>query len=103
MLALHGFDVVGLEVSRVAVKTAQAYAAGEMAEPRTYNYGNRDDPAVREPGRVTFVERDFFDKGWEAALLDGAEGFDLIYYYTVCRKAKGPHRRITSPLTQFHV
>ena len=83
MLALHGFDVIGLEVSSVAVKTAEAYAAGEMAEPSGYHYGNKDDPAVSEIGCVRFIEKDFFAKDWEKPLLDEIEGFDLIYDYTV--------------------
>jgi len=84
MLALHAFDTYGLEVSSAAIKTAEAYAAHELAEPRPINYGNKDDPAVSELGLVKFIEGDFFSRDWEKDInFQDAGGFDLIYDYTV--------------------
>ncbi|KAH8432480.1 uncharacterized protein LDX57_010117 [Aspergillus melleus] len=61
MLALHGFDVYGLDVSATGVSTAKEYARGELANPQGYNFGSGD----------------FFKSDWE----DGMK-FDLIYDYT---------------------
>ncbi|KAG6017512.1 hypothetical protein E4U54_006797 [Claviceps lovelessii] len=68
MLALHGFDVYGLEVSSKGAQVARVYAAKELDSPQDYNYGR---------------EADFFNRDWEALLdEDGKRGFDLIYDYT---------------------
>ncbi|OTB18792.1 hypothetical protein K445DRAFT_307680 [Daldinia sp. EC12] len=83
MLALHGFDAYGLEVSKKGVEVARAYAANELAEPRAFNYGNKEEWPVEKRGEVHFIAGDFFRKGWEAQCGDTKlEGFDLIYDYT---------------------
>ncbi|GAB1321042.1 hypothetical protein MFIFM68171_11252 [Madurella fahalii] len=87
MLALHGFDVVGLDVSQKAVDTARAYVETELSQPSAYNFADGDSEtrlAARPPGTVSFVCGDFFQRDWEAeyfATCDNA-GFDLIYDYT---------------------
>lgn len=77
MLALHGFDVVGLEISSKGADAARAYAEQELAEPHDYNFGSSDAVRPKEPGTVTIATGDFFDPSWTS------EKFDLIYDYTV--------------------
>ncbi|GES66376.1 thiopurine S-methyltransferase family protein [Aspergillus terreus] len=80
MLALHGFDAYGLEISATAVKEAQHYAMTEMKSPQAYNFGEGYQGAEKSTrGAVTFLEGDFFQSNW----CTGVE-FDLIYDYTVC-------------------
>jgi hypothetical protein len=87
MLALHGYDVYGLEVSAKGAQLARDYATRELAEPQEYNFGSKDWPAA-QPGRVRILAGDFFVRDWEQALVaDGVETFDLIYDYTVCCKS----------------
>ncbi|KAL7625718.1 hypothetical protein AAE478_004941 [Parahypoxylon ruwenzoriense] len=86
MLALHGFNVYGLEVSRRAVQTAEAYAEAQLASPCSRNFGDGGPPGD-SVGSVKFLEGDFFQRDWEAginATPDGGvfQGFDLIYDYT---------------------
>lgn len=79
MLALHGFDAYGLEISDTAVKEAETYAEREIKNPRAYHFGGKyraDETPTR--GTVTFLRGDFFNKDWSE------EKFDLIYDYTVC-------------------
>ncbi|KAI1135623.1 S-adenosyl-L-methionine-dependent methyltransferase [Hypoxylon sp. FL0543] len=83
MLALHGFNVYGLDVSRKAVETAQEYAATELREPSAYNFAFEDDYLELSPGSLKFIEGDFFKTDWEKEIeIDGFQGFDLIYDYT---------------------
>lgn len=92
MLALHGFDAVGLDVSQKAIDTARAYAEAELSRPSAYNFAEGDSEKRQAPGpagTVNFVCDDFFQRDWEAkcfAACDGG-GFDLIYDYTVSRSA----------------
>ncbi len=86
MLALHGFDAVGLEVSPRAVDVAKVYAEAALGQPSEANFGAKESWADRQPGTVNFVCGDFFQRDWEDACFtatgeDG--GFDLIYDYTV--------------------
>ncbi|RJE23296.1 Thiopurine S-methyltransferase TPMT [Aspergillus sclerotialis] len=80
MLALHGFDAYGLEISQTAVAEAEKYASSELKEPTEHNFGSVGNLSER-PGTVKFVEGDFFADGWESQCSDG-EKFDLIYDYT---------------------
>lgn len=77
MLALHGFDVIGLELSPKGAEVARAYAESELSDPHEYNYGDPDAVLVDGPGSVTILSGDFFDSSWTEAK------FDLIYDYTV--------------------
>lgn len=83
MLALHGFDVYGLEVSSTAVSAAEHYAAGQMAKPSSYNFTSGDRNGCISPGSVTFIEGDFFQSDWESQLDAEHTGFDFVYDYTV--------------------
>jgi len=100
MLALHGYDAYGLEVSPAAVKIAGAYAEVEMAEPSALNFADGDANKIKRDssvavGNVMFVCGDYFARGWERECRgneeeeEQEEGFDLIYDYTVsccCRE-----------------
>lgn len=77
MLALHGFDVVGLEISSTGADAAKAYARQELAEPHEYNFGSPDAVPNKDPGTVTIATGDFFDQSWST------EKFHLIFDYTV--------------------
>lgn len=86
MLALHGFDVYGLDVSQKGIETARAYATAELEEPSPYNFASEDtcDLAKNSIGIVKFIQSDFFQRDWEKEVAGGDfEGFDLIYDYTV--------------------
>ncbi|KAK6837537.1 hypothetical protein RU639_001422 [Aspergillus parasiticus] len=82
MLALHGFDAYGLEISATGVSTAKKYAASEMQRPQEYNFGLGWTGPVT-PGNASFVEGDFFKPGWERQISANEDiRFDLVYDYT---------------------
>lgn len=84
MLALHGFEAIGLEVSAKGAETAREYAARELKSPQAYNFQDQSAGPAANPGSVTIIEGDFFAREWQDALVrDGVESFDLIYDYTV--------------------
>ncbi|OKP00315.1 hypothetical protein PENSUB_7772 [Penicillium subrubescens] len=82
MLALHGFDAYGLEISDTAVKEAEKYASAELAKPSAYHFGS-EQRSSRTPGLVTFFQGDFFSSQWEfKGGIDENTKFDVIYDYT---------------------
>lgn len=84
MLALHGFDAYGLEVSQKGVEAAREYAKTELEQPTGYNYGSKAEWPPEQVGKVEFMQGDFFQRDWEVPCAsDGVKGFDLIYDYTV--------------------
>ena len=81
MLALHGFNVYGLDVSSTGIAKAKEYAKAELSAPQAYNFGDSWGSNGMEKGRtgeVTFIEADFFRLDWNVG-----RQFDLIYDYTV--------------------
>ncbi|KAK1507831.1 thiopurine S-methyltransferase family protein [Colletotrichum costaricense] len=86
MLALHGFDVYGLEVSEKGAETARKYAETELPEPTEYNFGTPDSVPSTWPGDIKIISGDFFKRDWEEHCMasdeDAFRGFDLIYDYT---------------------
>ncbi|KAK5993985.1 putative thiol methyltransferase 2 [Cladobotryum mycophilum] len=86
MLALHGFDVWGLELSETGAQVAWKYAVSQLAEPGEVNFGRAGEWPLVEPGNVEIVAGDFFKKEWEGKCVDEdgvrVGGFDLIYDYT---------------------
>lgn len=83
MLALHGFDAYGLEISETAVREAEMYAAAEMASPSSYHFGEGQSRAD-SPGSAVFLKGDFLTSDW--GFKDGIDAqtkFDLAYDYTV--------------------
>lgn len=84
MLALHGFDVYGLEVSDTGARVAKSYALSELDHPARHNYGNREEWLPTTPGKLKIITGDFFKRDWQATCADqGVTRFDLIYDYTV--------------------
>lgn len=81
MLALHGFDVYGLEISQKGAEVAEQYGAKELEHPSDYNYANKADWQDVQRGEMKLIAGDFFKRDWEAACL--VKGFDIIYDYTV--------------------
>jgi hypothetical protein len=83
MLALHGFDAYGLEISDTAVKEAEKYASEEMVKPSAHHFGSEQ----RQPhtlGSATFFQGDFFTPQWDfKGAVDESTKFDIIYDYTV--------------------
>lgn len=83
MLALHGFDAYGLEISETAVKEAEAYALTQMKSPSAYNFGSGEHRQSSR-GSATFLKGDFFSSNWDfKENIDGSTKFDLAYDYTV--------------------
>ncbi|KAH6661956.1 hypothetical protein F5X68DRAFT_266272 [Plectosphaerella plurivora] len=76
MLALHGCDAVGRELSPKGAEVARTYAVQELAEPHDYNFGTVFESPVDGPGSVSIVAGDFFD----GSLV--STKFDIIYDYT---------------------
>jgi methyl halide transferase len=83
MLALHGFDAWGLEISETAVSTAERYASEQMNSPSPENFASVELGSSIDPGSVRFINGDFFKQDWEMKLPDETKKFDLIYDYTV--------------------
>jgi hypothetical protein len=83
MLALHGFDACGLEISSTAVATAERYAASQMEKPSSYNFAVSVNEANVSPGEVSFIEGDYFSEDWLAKIEWNGKSFDVIYDYTV--------------------
>ncbi|KAJ5273479.1 hypothetical protein N7478_008604 [Penicillium angulare] len=82
MLALHGFNAYGLEISDTAVKEAEAYAATQMSHSSAYHFGNEQSRSS-SPGTVTFLEGDFFSSTWDfKGEPNGMRKFDMAYDYT---------------------
>ncbi|EGX47016.1 hypothetical protein AOL_s00097g62 [Orbilia oligospora ATCC 24927] len=81
MLALHGFDAYGLEVSSKVVDIAKEYAESQLESPDPSFYGEKRSEYVR--GSANFVLGDFFQKNWETNCgIKDDDKFDLIYDYT---------------------
>ncbi|KAK5326084.1 hypothetical protein LTR70_002349 [Exophiala xenobiotica] len=85
VLALHGFDAYGVEVSQTAVDACEVYATAQLGRPEAYNFGpgssSAQEAGVR--GKIKFMVGDFFKRDWEAECREhGDAGFDLIYDYT---------------------
>jgi hypothetical protein len=84
MLALHGFDAVGLELSAKGVSTADEYAQKELQEPQANNFGSAWANKF-ERGSVSIIQGDFFQSD-----CTKGEKFDVIYDYTVSRRTCRP-------------
>ncbi|KAJ5175312.1 uncharacterized protein N7482_001189 [Penicillium canariense] len=82
MLALHGFDAFGLEISETAIKEAEIYASAELAKPSDYHFGSGQHQPLTT-GSVTFFQGDFFTPQWNfKAGIDETTQFDVVYDYT---------------------
>lgn len=83
MLALHGIDTYGLEISQKAIEACNIYAETQLRQPSISNFGSAFDENLRVRGITKFVIGDFFQTDWEADC--GGAPFDLIYDYTVSK------------------
>ncbi|KAK9237826.1 S-adenosyl-L-methionine-dependent methyltransferase [Lipomyces kononenkoae] len=82
MLALHGFDAYGLDISATGVSIAEECASTEMIHPQACNFGENTG-AVQNPGNTYFIQGDFFKSDWESKVIESRDDkFDLIYDYT---------------------
>lgn len=81
MLALHGFDAYGLDISATGVAAAEAFASKELQNPGAANFGLNHDSKSQSRGSVKFLEGNFFAPEWEK---DAGGKFDIVYDYTVC-------------------
>jgi len=82
MLALHGLDAYGLEISPIGAQTADSYTRAQMKEPLSYNFGSAEYAKSHPgPGQVEIIEGDFFASNWLSER--GIDGFDIVYDYTV--------------------
>jgi hypothetical protein len=87
MLALHGFDAYGLEISETAVKEAQAYTLAEMKSPSAYHFAT-EQHRPDSPGSATFLKGDFFSTEWDfKGDTDDSIMFDIAYDYTVSQNS----------------
>ncbi|KAL8775036.1 MAG: hypothetical protein Q9209_000515 [Squamulea sp. 1 TL-2023] len=73
LLASHGYDAYGLEVSEKAVERC-------LEEKKNKGYKYMADMHSDGGGKSTFLKGDFFATQWTDAVPDGK--FDLIYDYT---------------------
>ena len=76
LLASHGYDAYGLEVSEGAIEQCQ-----EVQKQDGNKYPVRD--TASGAGTVNYILGDFFSDTW-AKVVDRGDSFDLIYDYTVC-------------------
>lgn len=73
LLASHGYDAVGLDISESAIKECKKFAASEAPK---YLDG------VDNAGRYEFVVGDFFKDDWLDSVGAASSRFDLVYDYT---------------------
>lgn len=83
MLALHGFEAYGLEISETGAATARKYGENELKNPRLYNFYSDKIPEQINPGTVKVLQGDFFLNEWERGIAGEDLKFDLVYDYTV--------------------
>ncbi|KAH9873026.1 hypothetical protein J1614_005422 [Plenodomus biglobosus] len=80
MLALHGIETWGLEISQNAVDLANENVKAQLASPSPTNFGaNASRPASAD---AKVILGDFFQRDWESQIAAGFQGFDIIYDYT---------------------
>ena len=103
MLALHGFDAWGLEISKTAVATAEQYSVEQMQNPSPSNFAEAEIGSAVEPGTISFVAGDFFTRDWEAKLPGDNKKFHLIYDYTVRRVFNVRFWNVNSDCSSFFV
>lgn len=87
LLAAHGYDAYGIEVSENAVNAAEEWLKNP-GEGKEGEYKTRDEAVGR--GVAKAVLGDFFKDDWASAAGGIGAGFDLIYDCTVCASAEVP-------------
>ncbi|KAG0131957.1 S-adenosyl-L-methionine-dependent methyltransferase [Tuber indicum] len=80
LLATHGYDAFGVEISKTAVKEAREWASDQLEIEKAASGQTLETDRW---GRIQMVEGDFFKDDWiEAMEVDLRGGFDLVYDYT---------------------
>ncbi|GAB7343881.1 hypothetical protein MBLNU457_1840t1 [Dothideomycetes sp. NU457] len=80
MLALHGIDAYGLEISPIGAETAASYTASQMKTPLPYNFGSEEYSNSRpEAGHAEIINGDFFASNWLTER--GIEAFDVVLLF----------------------
>ncbi|CUS15357.1 unnamed protein product [Tuber aestivum] len=80
LLATHGYDAFGVEVSRTAVNQAREWASDQLEIEKDASGQTLETDRW---GRIQMVEGDFFKDDWIQAMeIDLRGGFDLVYDYT---------------------
>lgn len=74
LLASHGYDAIGLDISESAIKECKVLAEKEASK---YLDG------VTNPGKYQFIVGDFFSDDWLKSVGAKETRFDFIYDYTV--------------------
>ena len=74
LLASHGYDAVGLDISESAIKECKKFAEAEA--PKYLDN-------AKDPGSYEFVTGDFFKDDWLDSVGANESRFHLIYDYTV--------------------
>ncbi|CAO2649295.1 Nn.00g066800.m01.CDS01 [Neocucurbitaria sp. VM-36] len=80
MLLLHGLETWGLEVSKVAVDTANENIQAQLTDTSAQN--TNKIPPQSKSGNAEVILGDFFERDWEQQLGPNFDGFDVIYDYT---------------------
>lgn len=90
MLALHGFDAYGLEISEKGAEVAREYVASGFAQPGAANCRSEEQWPVDQAGNARIAAGDSYKEDWESGCAEGREGgFDPIYDYTAWRPHGG--------------
>lgn len=77
LLASHGYDAYGLDVSEAAIEQCKQVQTQDGDK-----YPVQD--SASGAGIVKYILGDFFSDTW-AKEVDDSSSFDLIYDYTVCK------------------
>ncbi|KAI9725471.1 MAG: hypothetical protein M1828_003142 [Chrysothrix sp. TS-e1954] len=75
LLAAHGFDAYGLEISKTAKEAAESFAKEHLEEYARQGHS-------QGPGVCKYIQGDFFKDDWREQVGLRERGFDLIYDYT---------------------
>ena len=76
LLACHGYDASGIEISPEAIKACKEFAGANVAA-----YAANTGRSGR--GKYEYVSGDFFVDEWREGIGEQHQRFDLIYDYTV--------------------
>lgn len=85
LLARHGYNAYGLEVSPAAVAAGKLYAWSELEKSSSMSFSSEsaEETAMHasNQGEARFFQADFFEEDW--AGRDAPSHYDLVYDYTV--------------------
>lgn len=77
LLAEHGYDAVGVDISAAAIVDAKAWVGVQLDKMEASG-------AAVPKGKIELVAGDFFKNDWIESLgIEVQGGFDIIYDYAV--------------------